>query len=413
MRSASHSSLKVLALTALAGLLLMAAPPARAQTGTGAPDASCPNRLLPPPPVDTSEQPAPGEASPRPLPVPETAIGGTRMGECELVLPPGAPELPADMTATSWLVQNLDTGAVLAAKNPHARHRPASLIKMLLALVVIRELDPDDVIVPTEEDANQECTCLGIVAGAGYTVHDLLQGLLMHSGNDVAHAFGTALGGQDTALAKMNRLAAQIGALDTRAATTSGLDGPGMMTSAYDMSLIYRHAMRHPEFAAAVGTKKIMFPGGGEGPAYPVYNDNNLLGGYDGFFGGKTGFTDNARHTYAGGAGRGRTRIAVVLLRAEQQPIRVSEQAGRLLDYGFRLASTGAQPVGTIVQRNAPPVSTERAANVPGPANAAASAAASERDPFGVTGWILTLVVAVVIITGFVIGYRRKHTGTR
>ncbi len=390
--------------------VLLAAPPAEAATDippaqavTDTADESCPNRTLPPPPVDSSEEPPPGEESPSPLPVPETPAGGERMAECGIVRPANSPAPPEDITAAAWLVQDLDTGEVLAAKNPHGRYRPASLIKTLLALVVLEKLPPDHVVVATEEDANQECTCVGLVEGGEYTVDQLVHTLLMHSGNDVAHALATALGGMDAAVEKMNALAEWLGAADTRAATPSGLDGPGMMTSAYDMSLVFRYAMQQPAYAEAVGTKHINFPGGPGEPDFPVYNDNRLWASYEGFLGGKTGFTDDARHTYAGAAERDGKRVAVVLLRAEQQPIRVSEQAERLLDYGFTLAAEGSEPVGTVT--TAPPISSvddgEESTDVTD------VAATSPSDPFGTTGWIVTLIVTVIVITGLLVAHRK------
>jgi len=324
------------------------------------------------------------------------------MAECGVVAPPGA-AAPPESNAASWVLQDLDSGEVLAAKNPHARQRPASLIKTLLALVVLRDLDPDDVIVPTAEDASQECTCVGIVAGGRYTVDLLLHGLLMHSGNDVAHAFATALGGVPTTVRKMNALAADLGATDTRAATPSGLDGPGMSSSAYDLSLIFNYAMKQPEFTDAVRTRAVQIPDQPGKPAFSIVNDNKLLGAYPGFLGGKTGFTDDARHTYVGGAEQHGKRIAVVLMRAENRPTTVVQQARELLDYGFTLRTAGAEPVGQLV-------SPEEAAEVTAtdPADPASAAGGAERDPFGVTGWILTLVVAAIIVAGFVIGHHRK-----
>ena len=353
--------------------------------------------------MDTSERPAPGQATPAPLPVPAEPVGGTRMGECGVIFPSAA-AAPPDTTAASWVVQDIDTGTVVAAKNPHARERPASLIKTLLALVVLDELKPTDVVVPTEEDAKQECTCVGIVAGESYTVDQLLHGLLMHSGNDVAHAFATALGGVPVALQKMNARAASLGALDTRAATPSGLDGPGMSTSAYDLSLIFHAGMKYPEFANAVATKTFQFPAQMGKPAFSIINDNKLLGVYPGFLGGKTGFTDDARHTYVGGAEKDGKRLAVVMVRAEQRPTPVVDQASRLLDYGFGLVKAGAQPVGELVQP-APPATTAQASGV---AAAASQAAPSDQDSFGATGWIITLAVAVLVIAGFVVAHRRR-----
>jgi len=394
----------------LSGCVAFGAIPAAAAnqpltTPNAPPAAGCPDRQAPPPPVDTSERPAPGVQVPPPLPVPAEPIGGARMGECGVIVPANAPNVPDGNTAASWVLQDLDTGAVLAAKDPHARERPASLIKTLLSLVVMEELKPEQVIVPTKEDASQECTCVGIVEGGQYTVDQLLHGLLMHSGNDVAHAFATALGGVDAAVSKMNVMAAKIGAMDTRAATPSGLDGPGMSTSAYDLSVIFHYAMKQPAFATASSTKVFEFPAEPGKPAFSIFNDNKLLGTYAGYLGGKTGFTNDARHTYVAAATRDGRRIAVVMLRAEQRPTLVVNQASKLLDYGFGLEAARAQPVGLI---NYAPAATK--ANSAPVADAPTSTTATKptEDPFGTTGWIITLVVALVVIAGFVIGHQRK-----
>ncbi len=414
MHSAVSRSLKVFTTTLAAALLALGTP---ALAAAAPPQGQCTDRQAPPAPVDTSEKPAPGKPAPAPLAVPAVPVGGPRMAECGLVTPDGALNPPDGNTAASWLVQDLDTGAVVAAKDPHARERPASLIKTLLALVVVTQLDPQQVIVASKEDAEQECTCVGLAAGGQYSVDQLLHGLLMHSGNDVAHAFATALGGPDAAVVKMNALAARIGALDTRAATPSGLDGPGMSTSAYDLSLIFHYAMKQPEFAKVVATKNYEIPAAGGKPAIPIFNDNKLLGVYPGFLGGKTGFTDDARHTYVGAAQRKGKRLAVVMLRAEQKPTKVVDQAGKLLDYGFALEDDHAVPVGQITYQApaATPANGDPSAlpdSGTGNSGTSASAAAAKEDPFGVTGWIITLVVFLVIVGGFVVGRRRKRAAS-
>ncbi|MFJ1761989.1 D-alanyl-D-alanine carboxypeptidase family protein [Amycolatopsis sp. NPDC088138] len=411
MHSVASRSLKVFTTTLTAGLLAMGTPVLAAAAPPQG--AQCANHQAPPPAVDTSEKPAPGRVAPAPLPVPQAPVGGPRLAECGLITPNGALNPPEGNTAASWVVQDLDTGAVIAAKDPHARQRPASLIKTLLALVVVTQLKPEQVLVATKEDAEQECTCVGIVAGGSYTVDQLLHGLLMHSGNDVAHAFATALGGVDATVTKMNALAARIGALDTRAATPSGLDGPGMSTSAYDLSLIFHYAMKQPEFAKTVATKDFEIPPVGGKPAIPVYNDNKLLGVYPGFLGGKTGFTDDARHTYVGAAQQKGKRLAVVMLRAEQKPTKVVDQAGKLLDYGFALEADHAEPVGRITYQSpaATPESGEPTILPDGSTatnSGTSTAAAAKDDPFGVTGWIITLVVFLIIVGAFVVGHQRK-----
>src|SRR5699024_10063353 len=132
-------------------------------TGTTAPDPSgsagaqdCPHREVPAPPVDSSEVPAPGSTTPSPLPVPDTPIGGERLGGCGDVLPAGAAPPPEGLGTDAWVLADLDSGQVLAARDPHGRHRPASTIKVLLALVVLDRLDLDTVVTATEADAYAE-----------------------------------------------------------------------------------------------------------------------------------------------------------------------------------------------------------------------------------------------------------------
>ncbi|UGT60110.1 D-alanyl-D-alanine carboxypeptidase family protein [Nocardia asteroides] len=342
------------------------APPTTTPFST--PDtADCAQRTKPPAPIDASEVPAPGERAPEPLPVPSPAVGGRRMAECGVVLPDSAGSVPAEISATAWVVADLDTGEVLAAKDPHGRYRPASTIKVLLATVALRALKLDTVVTGTAADADVEGTRVGIGPGGRYTNRQLLQALVMASGNDAAHALSAQLGGDQVAVAKMNDLARSLRALDTRAATPSGLDGPGMSTSAYDLAALFREAMTEPRFAEFIRTEQIDFPGFPPDPRIPgdpdhpgfvIGNDNHLLYNYEGALGGKTGFTDDARQTFVAGAERGGRRLVVTLLKADVLPLRPWEQAARLLDYGFavqRGAGVGALPDGSAAPSDGGP----------------------------------------------------------
>jgi len=337
------------------------------------------------------------------------------MGECGIVQPEGS-EPPPAVTAATWIISDLDSGAVLAAKDPHARERPASLIKVLLAIVVIRELRPETVVEGTQEDANQEGTRVGVGPGGQYTVDQLLHALVMRSGNDAAFALARALGGTEAALEKMNALAKELGALDTRAATPSGLDGPGMSTSAYDQSLIFRAAMRHEEFSEAAKTERIDFPGYAGKPGFQVANDNRLLGEYDGFLGGKTGFTDDSRHTYVGAAERDDRRLAVVLLRGEREQDPVAEQGASLLDYGFSLAESDAEPVGELVTQSPeaqpkPNPNEQNEAKKPVDDTAASAPTESEpdRSAFGNVGLPLVILAGLAVLGSFAMWVRRQR----
>lgn len=105
-------------------------------------------------------------------------------------------------------------------------------------------------------------------------------------------------------------------------ATPSGLDGPGMSTSAYDIGLFYRYAWQNPVFADIVATRTFDFPGHGDHPGYELENDNQLLYNYPGALGGKTGYTDDAGQTFVGAANRDGRRLMTVLLHGTRQPIR-------------------------------------------------------------------------------------------
>lgn len=316
-------------------------------------DDACPYRVATPPAVDSSEVPEAGDP-PQPLPVPAKPLGGDALSGCGIITAPGTPPVPDDVSAEAWVVADLDTGDVIAARDPHGRHRPASIIKVLVAMQSLRELPTGKQVTGTNDDAAAEGTRVGVDEGGKYTVNDLLHGLLMHSGNDAAHALSVQLGGMDTALRKINELAGKLGGRDTRAATPSGLDGPGMSTSAYDLGLFYRYAWQNKVFADIVSTKTFDFPGhpardGGEdSPGYQLENDNQLLYNYPGALGGKTGYTDDAGQTFVGAADHDGRRLVAIMLKGTRLPIAPWEQAAHLLDYGF--ATAPGTKVGTLIE---------------------------------------------------------------
>jgi serine-type D-Ala-D-Ala carboxypeptidase (penicillin-binding protein 5/6) len=338
--------------TALAAVLL-AVLPILLGASPAAADAGCPGAQVPPPPAAVEET-APGVVVPAPLPWPLAPVGGAALGACGDVLGPGDPALPPEVTAAGFVLADLDTGAVLAARAPHARQRPASTLKVLTAMVAIDRLDPDAQVAGAPEDLSIDGSRAGIGPGGTYTVRQLLTGLLLNSGNDTAQALARAMGGDAPTVAAMTEKAQQLGALDTRPATPSGLDGPGMATSAYDLVVLFRHAMGEPLFAQTIATREIPFPGYGDRPGFVLSNANPLLARYPGTLGSKTGFTDAARHTIVAAAERNGRRLVVSLVRAENTPIVNWRQAAALLDYGFALPAD-APSVGTVVDAAPPP----------------------------------------------------------
>ena len=308
-------------------------PPSRGR----APDTdNCPQATWPPEPVSTSERAA---TSPDPLPV-------LFDGPCGITAADGY-NTPDGVVASSWLVADLDSGDVVAMKDPHGRYRPASIIKVLLALTVIDELPLDQKVPVSAESAGQEGSAAGIGEGGDYTVEDLLTGLLLASGNDCAHALAQALGGDELALGKVNALAKKLGMADTRATSYSGLDGAGMSTSAWDMGLAYTAAFADPTFTRIVDTEHTTFPGFDDLPPFELWNDNQLyLNDPDGI-GGKTGYTDDANHTFVGAVNHEGRRLVAVVLDTSAYDHRPWEQAQMLLHeaYGVRSSVAKLEPL--------------------------------------------------------------------
>jgi D-alanyl-D-alanine carboxypeptidase (penicillin-binding protein 5/6) len=393
---------------ALVGVPAAVGLPVASAEPNAAPDSgSCPYRVTTPPAVDSSEVPTAGDP-PLPLPVPAKPVGGDALAGCGVAAAPGTPPLPNDVSAEAWLLADLDTGDIIAAKDAHGRHRPASIIKVLVAMQALNDLDINKPVAGTAEDAAAEGTRVGVGAGRTYTVNQLLHGLLMHSGNDTAHALAAQLGGMDTTLDKLNVLAGKLGGRDTRVATPSGLDGPGMSTSAYDIGLFYRYGWHNPTFADIVGTRTFDFPGrparpdvpdDTDHPGYQLENDNQLLYNYPGALGGKTGYTDDAGQTFVGAANRDGRRLVAVLLRGTRQPIPPWQQAAHLLDYGF--ATPPGTRVGTLVEPDPSLVAPEAAAD-----NTAAKAVAALPAADAVPVRVGVAIIGTVIVFGLIMAAR-------
>lgn len=243
------------------------------------------------------------------------------------VEPSGAVALP-EGPAQAWLLADLDTGAILASRNPNEPHAPASTIKPLLAMVVLDNLRPDNFARANSSHTEVECSCVGLEPGQPYTTRQLLEALLMVSGNDAANMLADMLGGQGVAVPAMNRKAVSLGARSTKASSPSGLDGPGWesTTTPFDLALIYRAALRYPLIAHIMRSPSAQFPG------KTITNQNELLTRYPGAFAGKTGFTNLARHTYVAAAQRGNRRLVVVEMYGTGD---LYGQAMRLFDWGF------------------------------------------------------------------------------
>ncbi|SCG73347.1 D-alanyl-D-alanine carboxypeptidase (penicillin-binding protein 5/6) [Micromonospora inositola] len=295
-------------------------------------------------PCPAVKPPAPPPTAPSPPPVDPThrAVGGQALATAGLAIPAGAPMAPA-VTATSWLVADLNSGEVLGGCGPHEHRTPASVQKLLLAATLMPRLDPAQMVEVNRadlRDLDPASSLMGVVEGGRYSVESLWLGLLLRSGNDAANVLarvGGGAAGRQGGVQAMNDEARRLRAYQTHAATPSGLDGPGQYTSAYDLALIARATFARKDFRRYAATTVAQIPAQPGNPAFEITHDATLLGRYPGTLGGKTGFTDLARQTYVGVAERNGRRLAVTLLGAETAPLGSFGEAAALLDWGFAL----------------------------------------------------------------------------
>ena len=254
---------------------------------------------------------------------------------------------PPAVHASAFVVADLTTGNVLAAKAPHAKLRPASTLKTLTALVLLPRLNKSDKVIGTDQDAGIVGSKVGVYPGLKYSVDLLFQGMFLASGNDAVHALAAHdEGGVPATIQRMNTLAGEIGAKDTHVTDPTGLDADGQYSSAYDLALFAQAGLGRPDFAKYAATKYTAFPLAEKRGTYQVANQNRLLFNYEGALGIKTGYTTLARNTFIGAAKRNGHTLVVTLMNS---PHGITEDATNLLDWGFK-SYDALEPVGTLVK---------------------------------------------------------------
>ncbi|MBA8941756.1 D-alanyl-D-alanine carboxypeptidase family protein [Streptomyces calvus] len=283
---------------------------------------------------------------------------------------PGAPDVPDDLSARSWLVADADadTGAVLAAHDAHRRLPPASTLKTLFALTLLPAL-PAGIRHRVGEDElkgiGPGSSLVGVSEDRTYRVSDLWNGVFLNSGNDAVRVLAALAGGWRATAERMQAEARALGARDTRVTSPDGYDAPGQVSSAYDLAVFGRAGLRNREFARYCARVSARFPGR-HGGSYGIRNTNRLLTGadgvepYRGLIGVKNGYTSRAGHTLVAAARRnGRTLVATVMNPREGGGHAVYEEARSLLDWGFEAAGR-VDPVGSLdALRPRPPAGPE------------------------------------------------------
>jgi serine-type D-Ala-D-Ala carboxypeptidase (penicillin-binding protein 5/6) len=339
-----------------------------------------------------------------------STVGGEDLATRGIVVADGTPPLPKKVKATGWLVADADTGEVLAARDPHGRYYPASTLKLLTLLTLGPELDPDEVVVGTVEDESVEGSRVGLVKGGRYPVGLLIEALVLQSGNDAANALARAYGGTGKTVRAMGDLAAELGAFDTVVGTPSGLDVAGQSSSPYDLALFMRAVLDDPALAEVLTLRTAQMPRvKGRSPGYQIQNQDPLLDD-PGNLGGKTGFTDAARHTFVTAAERHGRRLVVSVMNTKSKPLRAADQAALLLHWGFTVPE-GTPGVGRLVDpgevpEDPPPPAATTAPATPTPSSTPAAVAAPDGDGgSAVPATVAVAAVLALVATG--VGVRR------
>jgi D-alanyl-D-alanine carboxypeptidase (penicillin-binding protein 5/6) len=254
-----------------------------------------------------------------------------------------------EVSAAAAILVDADTGEVLFERNPDAPRPPASITKILTALVILERGRLTDSVLVSQAAARVGGYRLGLRRGQQVSLEDLLAAILIRSANDAAVAAAEHVGGDRSGfVALMNAKAQELGMRHSRFANPHGLDEPGHFTTARDMAQLTRVALELSPFARLVRTRETTLTiwRSGRRGLWPqprvIQSHNKLLGRLEGADGVKTGYTDAAGQCLVASARRGGQRMIAVLLDDPQRWM----DATTLLEFGFGSAGRAARASG-------------------------------------------------------------------
>lgn len=256
-----------------------------------------------------------------------------------------APEWPSNVSieAEGGIVVDADTGTVLYSKNAHIPYFPASITKILTALIVLENCDMNEIVTFSHNavyNVEANSTSAGLDVGDTLSVRDCLYAMLLKSANEVANALAEHVSGTTEEFANlMNEKAASLGCTDSHFSNPSGLNDPNHYTSVYDMALIAQAALKNETFVEIDSTLYYDIPVTKRNPEgariYPGHKmiKKNSAEYYSGAFGGKTGYTSLAGNTLVTYAKRDGMTLVTVILNGHQTHY---SDTRKLLDFGFQ-----------------------------------------------------------------------------
>ena len=313
----------------------------------------------------------------------------------------------------AWILVDADRGVVLDAGNDRQPMPPASLTKLLTALIATTQLTPTDTLTVSDRAAGEPASKINMKTGQVWNVQDSLHALLLSSANDAAIALAERTAGSLEGFAvAMQQAAGQLGLQDNPILRDpAGLDDNfsvdgGNLLSARDLAIIARAALAQPLVAEVVATPVYSFVGP-DGAHHRLGNHNQLLKTYPGAIGMKTGYTAKSGEDLIGAARRGgRTMIAVVMGAPN-----IYRNASALLDEGFASPATSAGTGDVLPARSLPqPPVLAPSAPPPGPSPQPSVSVTPHHD----TGPNrILLVLGLIMLAGTILTSMRRRQVSR
>lgn len=256
---------------------------------------------------------------------------------------------PPEIIGDAAVIIDASTGQILYEKNMDKQEYPASTTKVMTAMLALENLDLSKTVTIDAITPFTEGSRIYLLEGERLTVEQLLNALLTESANDAAVALGILIAGSIPEFADMmNKKAIELGAKNTNFVNPNGLHNDAHITTAYDLALIAREAMKNEKFRELIMTYRYIIPATNKQDTRYLYNTNRLIydektkvnvngvirpAKYDGVTGIKTGYTSKAGGCLIAGAKRGDTELIAVVLKSSAEG-RFAD-AIALLDYGF------------------------------------------------------------------------------
>ena len=252
------------------------------------------------------------------------------------------PEGP-DISSETGVLMDMETGTILYNKDMDRQMYPASITKIMTTLLALENGNLSDVVTMTATGtayAVEGSSNLYTVVGEQFTLEQLLYGTMLKSANDMATQVGEYIGGTlEHFVEMMNEKAAELGCTGTHFNNACGMPDPDHYTTAHDMALISREALKIPKFLEIIGTHTYAIPPTNMNDTTREFASHvpllvNPDYAYPGILGGKTGYTDAAQNTFASFVSQeGRTLIAVTMSAGDI--LIAAEDHTNLFDFGY------------------------------------------------------------------------------